>query len=94
MERTALRLLSDRETYLRAIAAYSWIPQPARDAISLIQDMQFNKAQATLSEAMPTAKSRREKCCLSALYQIASAGNDGSASQYLPHSGVSHYLSR
>lgn len=92
MSSTALRLPADWESYLRAIAAHSWIPQPARDAISLIQDKQFDKAQVVLSEAIPAAKSQREKCCLNALYAIALAGNDGSASQYLPHSGVSHYL--
>lgn len=92
MTRTALGLFSDWESCLRAIAAYSWIPQPARDAISLIQDKQFDKAQAALSEAIPTAKSQREKCCLNALYAIALAGNDSSAIQYLPHSGISHYL--
>lgn len=92
MSRNAFGPLSNRESCLRAISACSWIPQSARDSISLIQDKRFDEAKAVLNEAIQTAKSQRDKYCLNALYAIAVMGNDSSASQYLPHSRISQFL--
>ena len=92
MAYTTLTPPSDLEISLRAIAASSWISQPARDAISLIQDKQFDKALSALCEANKTAKSQREKACLKALQRIAIAESDNTAPQHPPHSGISNYL--
>ena len=92
MSRKVFGFSSERDSCLRAIAACSWIPQLARDAISLMQDEKFDEAKAILNKAIQTATSRRDKYCLDVLYSIALAGNDSSACQYLPHTRMSHYL--